>query len=159
MQRIETRSGDACRPIIGRGRNAIIAHVVNDRGGWGRGNMFTGSISNRWPEPEHEYREWFNKQVDWEMGAVQFVRVDPRIVVANMLSQVGYKSDSNPCPLSYPALVLAWGEVVAYAQEHRADIHFPKFGAGLAGGDWDIISEIIERDTPSDVGLFCYTLV
>ena len=159
MRDITYLEGDATRPLIRRGRNAVIAHVVNSCGGWGSGlGMFTGALSRRWPEPEHEYREWYARQRDWEMGAVLFVKVEPRIVVANMLCQHGYRRQDNPVPLKYPALAIAWDEVVHYAAEQRADVHFPKLGTVRAGGDWSIISEILQRDVPDGVNLFCYNL-
>jgi len=159
MRNITYVDGDATRPLIAKGRNAVIPHVVNSEGGWGGGTMFTGAVSRRWLAPEHEYREWYRRQVNWEMGAVQMVPVEPRIVVANMLCQVGYKSEQNPHPLRYPALVVAWQEVVQYAKEENADLHFPKLGTARAGGDWDTISEIILQNTPDDVGLTCYRFV
>ena len=92
------------------------------------------------------------------MGTVQFVPVDPRIVVANMLCQYGYKAADNPVPLKYPALAIAWDEVVHYAAENQADVHFPRIGTVRGGGDWSIICEILQRDVPDGVDLFCYNL-
>jgi hypothetical protein len=34
----------------------LIAHIVNDRGGWGHG--FVVAISKRWKAPEKQYRDW-----------------------------------------------------------------------------------------------------
>jgi len=156
MRTIVYREGDATQPLIARGRCAVIAHAVNHLGGWCNSCVLTGDISRRWPAVEREHRAWHRGQIDWEMGAVQFVPVDPRIVVATMLCLYGNKNDANLCPLRYPALVIAWQEVVEYALEQKADIHIPKLGAWRAGSDWSKICEILERDTPDDVGLFCY---
>ncbi len=156
MQKIQYRKGDASYPSVALDRRCIIPHIVNSAGKWGKG--FVKSLSARWDQPEKAYRDWFHNFKDFEMGAVQFVPIAPRWWVANMLCQVGVRSNQNPHPIRYPALVVAWNEVAQYALEHQADLHFPKIGAGLAGGDWEIISEIIERDTPDAVGLVCYEL-
>ena len=46
----------------------IIAHICNDRGGWGKG--FVVAISRRWPEPEEAYRAWHRDraQNDFSLG-------------------------------------------------------------------------------------------
>jgi hypothetical protein len=87
--------GDATQPH-GKGTK-IIGHVVNDRGGWGRG--FVLVVSRRWPEPEAAYRRWHRERAsnDFGLGAVQFVQVDRLTWVANMerrealLNRVGVK--------------------------------------------------------------------
>ncbi len=72
--------GDATRPE-GDGPK-IIAHVCNDVGGWRRG--FVVAISQRWAEPEEEYRRWYEQRStnDFELGAVGLVAVGPDLWVA-----------------------------------------------------------------------------
>jgi hypothetical protein len=41
---------------------AVIAHVGNDKGGWGRG--FSGALSRRWPLVEHYYRDWYRRGIN-----------------------------------------------------------------------------------------------
>ena len=55
--------------------NKLIVHICNDRGGWGKG--FVTAISACWPQPEAEYRNWFQEKTGFEQGAVQFVQVEP----------------------------------------------------------------------------------
>lgn len=119
-----------------KGSPIIIAHVTNDKGGWGMG--FVKHLSHRWPEPEARYRE--SKP---ELGTVDFVRVADDITVANMCAQRGYKAPDNPVPLDYDALdaCLCWLSTAASGL--CAEIHMPRIGAGLAGGDWKIIEDLI----------------
>ena len=45
--------GDATNPVSEG--NKILVHVCNDVGGWGKG--FVIAVSNKWKEPEQQYRE------------------------------------------------------------------------------------------------------
>lgn len=138
MTTIKYVDGDATSPI-GSG-NKIVCHVCNSIGGWGRG--FVLSLSKKWKEPELEYRKWF-KDSEPKLGQVQFVRVESDIAVANMIGQegVGFK-DGKP-PIRYEAIKECLGAVARIAKKNNASIHAPRFGAGLAGGKWEIIEELI----------------
>ncbi|GHA76937.1 Appr-1-p processing protein [Streptomyces termitum] len=64
MREIAYVRGDATAP---RGRGTrIIAHVCNDRGGWGKG--FVLALSRRWPEPEAAYRRWHRERAGNDFG-------------------------------------------------------------------------------------------
>lgn len=144
---ITYRQGDATTPI-GEGTQ-IIAHVVNDRGGWGRG--FVVALSQRYPEAEASYRRWARlpspDDPPFALGEVQFVAVAPDLWVANMLDQHAFSTPENPVPLRYDALARSLATVANFATAHTATIHMPRIGAGLAGGDWERIAALIEEAT------------
>ncbi len=76
--------GDATRP---KASPAVIAHVCNDVGVWGKG--FVLAVSKRWPEPEASYRHRF-REGDVVLGRVHLVDVNrDGIIVANMVAQTG----------------------------------------------------------------------
>lgn len=136
--------GDATKPITNG--NKIIAHICNNKGGWGAG--FVLSLSNAWSKPEQYYRKWFERSNNISLGMVQYVLVDKNykdgnLYVANMIAQNGYKSESNPVPLDYNALKVCLSDVADAAKSRNASIHMPKIGCGLAGGDWNKIEQII----------------
>jgi O-acetyl-ADP-ribose deacetylase (regulator of RNase III) len=90
--------GDATNPE-GSG-NKIIVHICNDIGGWGKG--FVVAISKRWIKPENKYREWFKSQNNFELGEVQFVRVEEDIWIANVIGQHKINKDvSGKPPIRY----------------------------------------------------------
>ena len=142
--------GDATRPQ-GDGPK-IIAHIVNDRGGWGRG--FVVALSRRWREPELAYRDWMHvpTNLSWcqgdglpRLGNVQYVDVAEDLCVANMMAQCGIRSGPGaPRAVDYEALRECLGRVGAEAQARGASVHMPRIGCGLGGGDWDVIEEAIE---------------
>ena len=135
--------GDATFPI-GSG-NKVIVHIVNDKGGWGRG--FVLSLSARWSEPEAEYRAWFRGERGMHyLGSVQYVQVEPDIWVANVIGQHDmYPIDGIP-PIRYNALRAGLRRVGRFAAENNASIHAPRLGCGLAGGSWEKVESIIDDE-------------
>ncbi|MFI0354503.1 macro domain-containing protein [Actinomadura sp. 9N407] len=122
----------------------LIAHVCNDRGGWGKG--FVLAISKRWPAPEAAYRAWHRDRAknDFALGAVQFVQVDPYIWVANMVAQHGVKpSKKNGPPIRYEAVDQCLQSLATRALDLGATVHMPRIGCGLAGGKWPRVEPLI----------------
>lgn len=136
-------AGDATSPQA-KGPK-IIAHLCNDRGGWGKG--FVLAVSKRWPEPERDYRAWYRDRPhnDFGLGAVRIVPVAPGLWVANMIGQHGTKTGSNGPPIRYEAVEACLSTLAGEAQRLRASVHMPRIGCGLAGGTWDRIEPIIVR--------------
>ena len=71
----------------------------------------------------------------------------PELTVVNAYTQFNYgrnHTDGDAKPLSYEALTLCMKKInVLFAGKH---IGLPKIGAGLAGGDWERIKFIIQRE-------------
>jgi O-acetyl-ADP-ribose deacetylase (regulator of RNase III) len=147
--------GDATEPI-GDGKKFIL-HVCNCNNGWGRG--FVLSISKKWSRPEEAFRSLFQKlpKSEWLelLGFIQVVKVEKDTFVINMIAQKGYgKNNQNQhkteesdteIPLQYDALKQCLENVAGYIKyDDVKSIHAPRFGAGLAGGDWKIIEQMIE---------------
>lgn len=138
MIEINYVKGDATQPI-GDG-NKIIVHICNDIGAWGAG--FVMAISKKWYAPELAYR----KKKEYKLGTVDFIRVEDDIIIANMIGQHGVgKDENNNPPIRYDALRKALIEVNNHAILTGSSIHAPRFGAGLSGGDWNIIEQIIKE--------------
>jgi O-acetyl-ADP-ribose deacetylase (regulator of RNase III) len=143
--------GDATQPI-GEGEKLIL-HIVNDLGGWGKG--FVLALSKRWKEPEKVYRE----QKNYVLGKIEVIRVEKDICVVNMIAQHDVKptKDANGSivpPIRYDALKACLITVNNIAVRTKATIHAPRFGAGLAGGSWDKIEQIIKEVVTVDVTIY-----
>lgn len=137
--------GDATAPE-GDGRK-IIVHVCNDIGGWGAG--FVVALSKRWSEPERAYRAWFRggESKGFRLGATQFVQVQPDLWVANIIGQRDIKrGPKGAAPIRYDAVREGLASVRQRAVELSASVHMPRIGCGLAGGDWSIVSAIIDEE-------------
>lgn len=140
--------GDATQPA-GSGPR-LIPHVCNNVGAWGAG--FVVAISRRWSMPEESYRRW-HRAGGATLGWVQPVMVEPDLWVVNMIGQegVGCAPNGTP-PIRYEALRTCLAKVGRIARIKGASVHCPKFGAGLAGGDWSIIEQIVQEELV-DIGL------
>lgn len=141
--------GDATLPI-GDG-NKIIVHICNDVGGWGAG--FVMALSKKWTEPEKQYRLWFRSQDKFELGAAQLVQVEQDIWVANLIGQRHTMTDEegNP-PIRYEAVDRGLSKVAEEARKLEATVHMPRIGCGLAGGKWDKIEPLVNKNLV-DVGI------
>lgn len=134
----------------------IIMHVCNNVGAWGAG--FVLALSKRWSEPKDCFQDW-TKTEDYHLQQVMLCPVGDDTYVANMVAQNGLKSATNPVPLDYFALEICLERVRRMAEELQASVHCPKIGAGLAGGDWEIVEKLIEKHlTEKGTSVTVYTL-
>jgi O-acetyl-ADP-ribose deacetylase (regulator of RNase III) len=135
----------------------VIAHVCNDRGGWGKG--FVLAISAHWPEPEKAYRLWHRERAGngFGLGAVQLVPVRADIWVANMVGQHGIKTGSAGPPIRYDAVDRCLTALADHAAALKASVHMPRIGCGLAGGRWPRIEPLIDdRLIARDIAVTVY---
>lgn len=128
--------GDATKPN-GTG-DRIIMHICNNKHGWGAG--FVVALSKKWKAPEKSYREW--RDETFKLGATQFVGVGGGIIVANMIAQDGF----GGVAVKYDHLRKCLKQVCEYAKGINASVHGPMIGSGLGGGDFNVISKIIDDE-------------
>ncbi len=135
--------GDATKPQSPG--NKIIVHVCNDIGGWGKG--FVMALSGKWPQPEDSYRKWYQSNENFVLGAMQLVKVEADIWVANIIGQHNVRPDNegNP-PVRYEAISEALCKVADAALAMNASVHMPRIGCGLAGGKWEFMETIITEN-------------
>lgn len=143
--------GDATQPIGPRDDYKLIIHVCNNVGAWGAG--FVLAVTKTFGAgPEMFYKRDI-KAGKLTLGDTQFVDVTNRITVANMVAQtLGRTQGPN---IDYDALKKCLQDVAMRARAHGATVHGPRFGAGLAGGKWDIIEGLI-NETMADLEVHIY---
>lgn len=139
--------GDATRPI-GQD-NKLIIHICNNINRWGRG--FVTALSAKWPKTKKDYHNWMQGNINnapkAKLGQVQFINVTKDIYVANMIAQHGIRPINGVPPIRYESLKECLQTVRSWlSHQNNFSVHMPKIGAGLAGGDWDIISKIIQEE-------------
>lgn len=67
------------------------------------------------------------------------------LTVVNAYTQFGTWKDGDKIPLDYIAVEDCFYEIQKQYGYQHLRFGIPKIGAGLAGGDWNVISKIIER--------------
>jgi hypothetical protein len=166
MSELKYVVGDATQPV-GKG-NKLIIHCCNDVGAWGAG--FVIALEKRWPAVKKAYLDWFefNKDSDtllwgrkkglgqytgdFALGKIQVVKVERNIWVANMIGQRSVASADGSPPIRYEAIEQALIRVSKFALNKfpapnpkitNISVHAPRFGAGLAGGDWNEIEHML----------------
>lgn len=127
----------------------IVPHVCNNIDVFGAG--FAGYIAKYYPIAKENFHLLGNKAV---LGYTQFVvantnkKTNSQLVIANMIAQNETINKGNPRPINYAALVRCMIEIKRFITTDKSDnsicIHAPKFGSGLAGGNWSFIECLIE---------------
>lgn len=145
------------------GCTVIIPHVCNNINAFGAG--FAADVSRFYPEVKMNFHMLGSKA---KLGHTQYVSVKTNtkykhsIIFANMIAQNKVISQSNPRPLNYAALTYCMNDINQYIKSLKisseisnVEIHCPKFGSGLAGGNWLFIEELI-KDLWAEHSVFVY---
>lgn len=149
---IEYKIGDATEPCVDEGVRVII-HIVNDSGKWGAG--FSGAVSKKWKEPEKHYKAQARFSKNFDLGEVQWVFVNPKLAIVNMIAQHRVSRDlSKYKPIRYDSLETCLEKVAQGARavsqsgagRESTTIHMPRIGCGLAGGSWEVVGPLVEEN-------------
>ena len=130
-------------------RTTVVMHVCNYVGRWGRGIVL--AVSKLSPDPESAYRRWFRAKTSdegtpFQLGAVQFVRVNERMVVANMIGQHDVvRRDGRP-PHRLEAVREAVGTALDRASGEGWEVQCPRIGCSLGGGSWGVVSQMLQEE-------------
>lgn len=142
----------------------IMPHVCNNVGAFGAG--FAKAIANEFPIVKENFH--LLGPSESRLGKVQFVTAldnhtsKNKIIVANMIAQNGLINSKNRRPINYGALAYCMGDIrkfyniiLSKSEENTVEIHAPKFGSGLAGGNWNFVSDLI-NDIWDDIPVYVY---
>lgn len=126
--------------------DGIIAHQVNCQGVMGAG--LAKQIADRWPSTLADYQEWCDTVAD-PLGHMIYSHVGRTrgtVYVAHLFGQRGYGRGRQT---HYGALASALGKLRRSNTADALPVYIPHgLGCGLAGGDWDVVSELIETLVP-----------
>lgn len=138
------------------GSTIIVPHVCNNIDTFGAG--FAASVANMYPDVKTNYHLLGKNFLKSNLGHSQILKIkeDKKyrhgLYFVNMIAQNGIKNNNNIRPLNYAALVKSMIQVSLFIQNNtgfasnseNVEIHAPKFGSGLAGGNWNFISDLIQ---------------
>lgn len=89
------------------------------------------------------------------LGSFTAFWVSPTKVIINAVTQQDYGREVGHVYVDYEALALAFHDIATMDANIRTvgllyGIHFPKIGCGLANGDWNIVTGLIDKIVPDD---------
>lgn len=120
----------------------IIVHGCNAQGRMGSG--FAKELRERYPFAYQEYKT-VHESEGLKLGSTVYYMANYNLVIANAITQEFYGYDGEKY-ISYDAIDTVFKDMNEFiAQTGRVThLHFPKLGADLGGGNWDVISQIID---------------
>lgn len=123
----------------------IIVQGCNAQGVMGSG--LAAQIRMKWPKVFQPYKDFIDecnaKKID-PLGDVNLVNVGENLYVANAITQRDFGRDKTIRYCSYQAIYDSMKYVACLASGGNLSVHYPSIGAGLANGDWSIISDVID---------------
>lgn len=150
---MQIKNGDLFQNIPQDSDMVVIPHVCNDIGGWGRG--FVLAVEKHFPQAKSAYKSLIGTDL-LKLGHTNFAPSDDgKVIIANMIAQRDIITQNiggeRVPPIRYDALDKCMRDVAVFCEDRinqgiakNLQILCPMFGAGLAGGDWQKISKMIE---------------
>jgi len=137
---IQTKHGDLLQA------KGLIVHRVNSQGVMASG--VAKQIRETYPEAYKHYIASIEYNGKGVTGYCTYYRHSNDTVIVNAVTQKYYGRDSSVTYVSYDAVRKCFREInkVLPAFPNITDINFPKIGAGLGNGNWDVISKIIDEE-------------
>jgi len=116
-----------------------IIHGCNSHGVMGSG--VAKAIRDKYPQAYQDYNDVYNNY-GLELGNIIVSVQNDGKVIHNAITQKDYGRDSSRVYVSYWAIAEAFRKINQWGV---GEIAMPKIGSGLANGDWNVISAIIEN--------------
>lgn len=118
----------------------IICHQVNCQRVAGAG--LAKQIDNKFSF----WKEWFVDIKHKHLGDVAWYVIHDELIIASLYAQDGYGYDKRYT--NYAALAKCLWSL----RGHQKQIYIPRgMGCGLGGGDWNIVSQLIEDALPNAI--------
>ncbi len=128
--------------------SGILVHGCNSHGVMGSGLAW--SVREKYPkafEVYHAHCENFRKNLNIPsiLGDVVECEINDDLIIMNAITQENFGRDDKMY-VDYSAIYECFKKVLATTQEKYPllTVNYPLIGAGLGGGDWAIISDIID---------------
>ena len=129
-----------------------IVHGANAQGVMGSG--FAKSLKDMYPAAFQDYSDIYTDE-GLELGDAYPFCPSTELVIWNAITQEWFGQPGRNC--SYDAIQTCFESInnaVVGFDAVEQHIHIPLLGAGLGGGNWEIIREIIEQTTTVPVTLW-----
>jgi hypothetical protein len=147
---LEIIKGDATMPrhvTADPNELRVILHICNDINRWGKG--FVVPLGDRYPAAKDIYLKSASPSGYHQLGSITHAQIVPTLLVVNMVAQHGIMRDkvTGEPPIRYAELRKCLARVRELLDgKQPVSLHMPKIGCGLAGGDWNVVSDIINSE-------------
>jgi O-acetyl-ADP-ribose deacetylase (regulator of RNase III) len=135
-----------------------IAHGVNTQNVMGSG--VAKVLFTKWPQVKSDYHGYCNGHeaigYSIDLGEVNIVCTEDDLTVFNCFTQEFYGYDGDRY-VNYAAIVKCFNTILDY-MPHRSKLAIPKIGCGLAGGDWNIVEQLINDTVGDDLEIWVYEI-
>ena len=128
------------------------------------GSGVAKALYTKWPIIKEDYLNVCNEMFsqgglpETLLGHVTYSLSDGK-VLANCFTQQNYGYDGQVY-LNYSALKRCMKSLKHFMKGYKdsKEVAIPKIGCGLAGGDWEIVKEVINSQFPKDFKIKVYYL-
>jgi len=142
----------------------IIVHGCNCQGVMGSG--VAKSIRDKWPSVYNAYNDHYNFEGlhlgdtipvcgERNTNSIHISKythqLPEELIVVNAMTQYEYGGVKGVVYVDYDAVAACFSCIKLLARDTGLPVHFPLIGCGLANGDWNIVSEIIESALGPDI--------
>ncbi len=131
----------------------FIAHGVNCQNVMGSG--VAKALFNKYPDVKKRYHSYCESiEKENRLGSVcsTGIQADGKIIL-NLFTQFEYGYDDKRY-VNYAAIVECFRKIIEW---DRIDaLAVPRIGCGLAGGDWDIVRQLINDVTLDKLDVYVY---
>jgi len=128
-----------------------IIHGCNAQGVMGSG--VAKIIRDRYPEAYQEYRRIYDIEGELDLGDVIWAQSNGKWI-GNAITQEFFGRETSRY-VSYDAISNAMWQINKI--DGMSEVAMPQIGAGLGGGDWNVIAAIIEAEL-TNVKPYVYVL-
>lgn len=149
--------GDMIESVTPFNKDGVVNLIVHGCNCQGRMNSgIAKTIRDMYPKVFHSYLNLKNTE-GLKLGDAQFVKISEDFIIINAMTQEYYGGFEHPDGVfepynklfcSYDAVSSAFTIINEYANSQLANanviVNFPLIGCGLANGDWQIVSTIID---------------
>lgn len=127
-------------------QQGIIIHGCNAQGVMGSGVAL--AVKKKYPEAYLAYHQYHlaNKL---QLGDVVIYRHSNELVILNAVTQHYFGTEKRH--VNYVAVAEVFTKACKLAYDSELELHFPRIGAGLGGGDWLIIEQLIVDSDPGNL--------
>jgi len=122
--------------------NTDIQHIIHGCNAQGvMGSGVAKAIRAKYPTAYSDYNDAYNNK-GLELGEIVFSAQNNGKIICNAITQKNFGRRDDTVYVSYWAIAEVFRKINSW---NVKEIALPMIGAGLANGDWNVISAIIEN--------------